>query len=117
MHPETNSLHKVSIRDGKFEVVETVETPLQILDVSSNGKYALAQNECRSWNDRHDVEFVVFELATKNVVFKRKFLSDSSDGTATWYVSPVGKFMPQNPGQVLLAHPTREYKVSLLQLP
>ena len=92
----------VSIRGGQFKVLETVDTPLQILDVSTDGKYALAQNECHAWDDRHDVEFSVFELETKKVIFKRKFLHDSS--TSTWYVSPVGQFMPQHTDQVLLAH-------------
>jgi WD40 repeat protein len=100
---------KVSIRGGQFKVLETVDTPLQILDVSTDGKYALAQNECHAWDDRHDVEFSVFELETKKVIFKRKFLHESS--TSTWYVSPVGQFMPQHTDQVLLAHQENGFQI------
>lgn len=75
-----------------------------MLDVSSDGKYALAQNECYSWKERHDVIFRVFEVETKTVVFEKKFLGDLSQ-SVTWYVSAIGRFMPKHPNQVLLAHP------------
>lgn len=74
-----------------------------MLDVSSDGKYALAQHECHAWKDRHEVVFKVFEVDTKKVVFEKKFLQGVPE--ATWYISPVGQFMPKHPDQVLLAHP------------
>jgi WD40 repeat protein len=95
---------KVSIRGGKFELLETVEAPWNIFDVSSDGKYVLAQ--C----DNHgDIEYIVFELETKQVIFKRKFVGEGE--SALWMVRPVGQFMPQHPDQVLLAHPTNGFNV------
>jgi hypothetical protein len=103
------TVHKVSIRGGKFEVLETVEAPWNIFDVSSDGKYALAQS------DNHgDIEYIVFELETKKVIFKRKFVAEGE--SALWMVRPVGQFMPQHPDQVLLAHPTSKYMTAKLAI-
>jgi len=94
----------VEINNGnEVKVLETVETPLQVIHVSSDGKYALAQNRNHGWTDRHEAIFNVFEVQSKKVIFEKKFLGDYPE--ALWYISPVGQFMPRHPEQVLLAHP------------